>query len=40
MKGGTNLVQKMVEAKKINEITHPILHEYFTTKEFQQFWMD
>ncbi len=34
-----DLVEEMMQANRINKETHPILHEYFGTKEFHDIWM-
>ena len=34
-----DLVEKMMNANRINKETHPIMHEYFATEEFHKIWI-
>ncbi len=36
---GTNLVEKIMKAHRIDPKSHPIMHEYFLTEEFHKNWM-
>ncbi len=35
-----DLVEEMMEANKIDQETHPLMHEYFATEEFHEIWMN
>ncbi len=34
-----NIVEKMMRDNRIDQETHPIIHEYFATKEFHEIWI-
>ncbi len=38
-KDGRYLVEEMMNANRISQETHPIMHEYFATEEFHKIWM-
>ena len=38
-KNGRDLVEEMMNANRINQKTHSIMHEYFATEEFHKIWM-
>ncbi len=37
---GKNSVEEMIKSNRINPDTHPIMHEYFSTKKFHEIWME
>ncbi len=36
---GRDFVEEMMQANRINPVTHPIMHEYFASEEFHKIWM-